>query len=177
MQSLSALAIAGGLIFTAFQFRHLRKSQHVANFAKLVEMQMHLREMRVTDPKLAAVYRHDVMALNSDTEIREYFFNLMQLSVYEIVWFMHRYDQVPTDYFDSWAKRMREIAAEQSFRRMMANPSMKILHDEFQAYIQQMIEKTPARQEPRAAAPDSPAAASPLHASTPVVVVDTAKAG
>jgi hypothetical protein len=28
---------------------------------------------------------------------------------------------------------------------MMASPSMKLMHDEFQTYIQRMIETTPAR--------------------------------
>jgi hypothetical protein len=144
-QSISSLAIAGGLVFTAIQFKNYRKAVHVTNYTKLVEMQMHLREMRVTDPALASVYRHDVQGLQNEREIREYFFNLMQLSVYEIVWFMYRQEQVPADYFQSWAKRMREIAAEPTFRAMMANPSMKILHDDFQAYIMDLIRQTPPR--------------------------------
>lgn len=143
-QALSSLAIAGGFIFTAMQFRSYRKAQHVANFAKLVELQMHLREMRVHDPRLAEVYRHDVRHAQSEREVREYFFNLMQLSVFEIVWFAHQHRQVPEDYFRSWADRMRDIAAEPSFRLMMANPSMKIMHDEFQEYMQQMVRETPA---------------------------------
>lgn len=38
LQALSAFAIAGGLIFTAIQFREARKAQEVANFSKLVEL-------------------------------------------------------------------------------------------------------------------------------------------
>src|SRR5438477_11082659 len=93
-QALSSLAIAGGLVYTAVQFRKQRQAQHFANFAKLVEMQMHLREMRVSDPALADVYRGDVafaerFATPQERQraVREYFFNLMQLSVFEIVWF------------------------------------------------------------------------------------------
>lgn len=66
LQAVSSFAIAGGLIFTAIQFRAYRRAQHVANFAKLVEMQAHLREMRVHDPKLAEVYRHDVAHTHSN---------------------------------------------------------------------------------------------------------------
>ncbi|MBI2759966.1 MAG: hypothetical protein HYX51_00880 [Chloroflexi bacterium] len=134
-QSMSSLAIAGGLIFSAVQFRKTREAQHFANFAKLVEMQMHLREMRVTDPSLANVYRHDVSFAKDEREVREYFFNLMQISVFEIVWFGNRLGQVPDDYFLSWEARMREITLEPSFQRMMQAPSMKIMHDDFQRYL------------------------------------------
>src|SRR6185503_14125399 len=109
LQSLSSFAIAGGLIFSAVQFWYWRKGARTANFAKLVELQMQLRRMRVDDPSLASVYKDDVRNLASDQEIREYFFNLMQLSVFEIVWFMHKEGQLPQDYFESWVRRMRTI--------------------------------------------------------------------
>jgi hypothetical protein len=145
LQALSSVAIAGGFIFTAIQFRNYRRAQHYASFAKLVELQMHLREMRVSDPSLANVYRHDVEHAETPGQVREYFFNLMQLSVFEIVWVGHRHGQVPTDYFQSWDRRMREIAAEPSFRTMMSTPSMKIMHDEFQTYMHAMVAAVPPR--------------------------------
>ena len=145
LQAISSLAIAGGLIYTAFQFRNYRRAQHVANFTKLVELQMHLREMRVHEPQLARVYRHDVSHTQNDTEIREYFFNLMQMSVFEIIWFAHRQGQVPPEYYRSWDRRMRDIAAEPTFRKMMASESMKIMHDDFQVYMQAMVRETPVR--------------------------------
>ncbi len=138
-QALSSLAIAAGVLFAGYQFLQYRKTQYVANFQKLVELQMHLREMRVHDPALARVYRHDVEHLSSDEDVRLYFFNLMQLSVFEIVWFAARNGQIPADYFKSWADRMRSIVIEPSFQKMMANPSMKILHDDFQRYITGML--------------------------------------
>lgn len=134
-QAISSLAIAGGLIYTALQFKKQREAQHFANFAKLVEAQMHLREMRVSDPSLANVYRHDVEFAQNPDQIREYFFNLMQLSVFEIVWFGYTHGQVPEDYFRSWERRMRDIAAEDSFRLMWSTPSMKIMHDDFQSFM------------------------------------------
>lgn len=139
LQAISSLAIAGGFIYTAIEFRKGRSARHVANFTRLVEMQMALRKMRVDDPSLANVYKHDVQGLRSDREIREYFFNLMQLSIFEIVWFSFRARQLPKDYFYSWDKRMREIAREESFRAMMEGPNMKILHDDFQSYMQTMV--------------------------------------
>lgn len=145
LQAASSSAIVGGLIYTAIQFRKQREAQHFTNFTRLVEMQMHLREMRVTDPSLALVYRHDVEATASEREVREYFFNLMQVSVFEIVWVGHRSGQVPDDYFNSWARRMRDIVQEESFRKMMGSPSMKIMHDEFQTFMEEMVRTTPPR--------------------------------
>lgn len=152
-QALSSLAITGGLVYTAIQFRNVRRAQHFANFTKLVEMQMHLREMRVSDPSLAEVYRHDVEYARSQRDVREYFFNLMQLSVFEVVWFGHKHGQVPEDYFRSWEARMKDIAAEASFRRMFTARSMKILHDEFQQYIEGMVKAIPPAPDPVHAAP------------------------
>jgi hypothetical protein len=145
LQSLSAMAIAGSFIFTAVQFRNYRRAAHVANFTKMVELQMHLREMRVKDPNLAGVYRHDVKDLMSERDIREYFFNLMQLSVYEIVWFSYHSGQLPEDYYRSWEQRIKDIASETSFRRMLANPGMKIMHDGFYQYILKVVKDTPER--------------------------------
>jgi len=147
-QALSSTAIAGGFIYAAFQFRQAQKAAHVANFTRLVELQMSLRKMRVDDPSLAAVYAHDIEGLSSDREIREHFFNLMQLSVFEIVWFSYHRGQIPRDYFESWAVRMRDVAAEPSFRRMMSGRQMKIMHDEFQAYMLKMLEEVPERAPP-----------------------------
>jgi hypothetical protein len=138
LQSISSLAIATGIIVAAVQFRHWRKVAHVSNFTKLVEMQMELRKMRVDDPSLAKVYKHDVEGMANDQEIREYFMNLMQVSIFEIVWFSHINDMIPDDYWDSWVKRMRDIATEESFQKMVGSPSMKILHDDFQKYLEDL---------------------------------------
>jgi hypothetical protein len=138
LQACVAIGITGGLIYTAVQFREARKTQHVANFAKLVELQMQLRKMRVDDPSLAYVYEDDVADLKDDDEIRAYFLNLMQLSIFEIVWFSHKHGQLPEDYYQSWLKRMLVVEKEESFRKMIASPSMKILHDEFQQMVVKM---------------------------------------
>src|SRR5690349_23643991 len=116
LQALSAFAIAGGLLYTAVQFRLARKAQAVANFAKIVELQYDLRKLRVDHPSLASVHKHDVEHLHSDREIQEYFLNLMQLSLFEIAWYAHKEGQIPDDYFQSWTTRMWQIAQEPSFR-------------------------------------------------------------
>ena len=139
LQALASFAIAGGLLYTAFQFRQARKSQAVANFAKLVEMQYQLRRLRVENPSLASVHAHDVEHLRSDREIQEYFLNLMQLSLFEIAWYAHEQGQLPDDYFHSWAKRMWQLSREQSFRRMLESPAMKIMHDDFETYVRSLV--------------------------------------
>ena len=139
LQALSAFAIAGGLIYTAVQFRHARKAQLVANFSKLVELQYQLRQMRVMHPELAGVHKHDVELLKSDREVQEYFLNLMQLSLFEIAWFAHKHAQIPDDYFHSWAKRMWQVGQEESFKRMISNPAMKIMHDDFDTYLRGLL--------------------------------------
>jgi hypothetical protein len=142
LQALSSFAIAGGLVYTAVQFRASRQGQVVANFSKLVELQYELRKMRVLNPELASVHKTDVEQLHSEREIQEYFLNLMQLSLFEIAWFAHKHGQLPEDYFASWVKRMRQIAQEESFRKMIDNPAMKIMHDEFDMYLRKVLRST-----------------------------------
>lgn len=140
LQALSSFAIAGGLIFTAIQFSQARKAQVVANFSKLVELQYQLRQIRVLNPSLASVHQHDVEHLQSEREIQDYFLNLMQLSLFEIAWYAHKNGQLPDDYFHSWTSRMWQVAQEESFRRMINNPSMKIMHDDFDLYVRRLID-------------------------------------
>jgi hypothetical protein len=73
----------------------------------------------------------------------------MQLSLFEIAWYAHKHGQLPDDYFRSWVSRMWEVAQEESFRRMIDNPSMKILHDEFDLYVRRLIDAPrPTREYP-----------------------------
>ena len=141
LQALTSLAIAGGLLYAAIQFRQTRKAQLVANFSKLVELQYHLRHLRVEHPELASVHARDVENLHSDREVQEYFLNLMQLSLFEIAWYAHQQGQLSDDYFDSWVNRMRQLAREDSFGRMIRNPAVKIMHDDFEAYVRGLAER------------------------------------
>ncbi|HEY2374989.1 MAG TPA: hypothetical protein VGH98_03350 [Gemmatimonadaceae bacterium] len=154
LQAVSSFAIAGGLLYTAFQFRAARKAQAVANFAKLVELQYQLRKIRVDHPSLAAVHKNDVEHLHSDREIQEYFLSLMQLSLFEIAWYAHKEGQLPDDYFRSWEKRMSQLGEEDAFRDMLANPAMKIMHDDFDDYVRALLRK--GQRADRAAAREKP---------------------
>lgn len=139
LQALSSFAIAGGLIFTAIEFRHARKAQLVANFSKLVELQSQLRYLRVQQPSLAAVSPGDIQNLKSDREVQDYFLSLIQLSIFEIAWYAQKHGQIPPDYFHSWSTRMWQVAKEPAFRAMIDNPAMKIMHDEFDVFIRRLI--------------------------------------
>ena len=143
LQALSAFAIAGGLLYTAIQFRAARRAQVVTNFAKLVELQYELRKLRVLDPSLAAVHKNDVEHLRTDAEVQAYFLNLMQLSLFEIAWFAHRQAQLPVGYWNSWEKRMIQLSREDSFRQMLDSPAMKIMHDDFDTYLRQTLHVSP----------------------------------
>lgn len=141
MQSVSSLAIAGSLIFAGIQLRNWRRAAYVANFSKMVELQNQLRRIRVDSPELAGVHRHDVEGLTSPRAVQDYFLNLMQLSLFEIAWFSHRQGQLPDDYYNSWVNKMDAIFSEESFRKMIEKPGMKILHDEFVVYVRDMMQK------------------------------------
>ena len=39
---------------------------------------------------------------------------------------------------------MSELGEEESFRAMLANPSMKIMHDDFDAYVRTLLKKPAA---------------------------------
>ena len=88
---------------------------------------------------LESVSPADVEHLKSDREIQEYFLNLIQLSIFEIAWYAHKHGQLPHDYFQSWTTRMWQVAQEKSFRSMIDNPSMKIVHDEFDRFVRRLI--------------------------------------
>ncbi|MEO7087059.1 MAG: hypothetical protein ABI442_17425 [Gemmatimonadaceae bacterium] len=137
LQALSSMAIAGGLLYTAVQFRHARKAQLVANFSKLVELQYQLRNIRVERPELAS--EQDTQNLTTPRQVQEYFLNLMQLSLFEISWYAHKQGQIADEYFHSWARRMWEVGREPAFRSMIDNPSTKIMHDEFDLYVRKLI--------------------------------------
>lgn len=54
VQAIALLSAAGGLVYAALQFRGWRASQFVANFTKLVELQLEICKMAVDDPTLGS---------------------------------------------------------------------------------------------------------------------------
>ena len=89
------------------------------------------------DPSLASA--QDTANLKTDREVQEYFLNLIQLSLFEIAWYAHKHGQIPPDYFQSWTTRIWQLSREPAFRGMIDNPSMKIMHDDFDSYLRDLI--------------------------------------
>src|SRR5262244_4366434 len=114
LQVVSVLAVTVGLVYTALQFRGWRTTQHVANFTKLVELQLQLRKMVVDDPTLATLA--GVAPGTTPDETRGNYYNLMQVSLFEIAWFSHQYGQLPHDYFASWVENMTGVTRRSAYR-------------------------------------------------------------
>ena len=139
LQAVSALAVAGGLVYAALQFRGWRTAQYVANFTTLVELQLQLRKMVVEEPTLA-ILGAGMSPETAPDEIRGNFYNLMQVSLFEIAWFSHQHGQLPHDYFASWVASMAVVAQRPAFRTMWQSDRTKILHAGFRQYLNTLLE-------------------------------------
>ena len=141
VQAVSLLGVAGGLLYTGVQLRNWRNAQYVTNFTKLVELQMQLRKMVVDDPTLASATLGIGAEISPDV-IRGDFYNLMQVSLFEIAWFSHRHGQLTEDYFKTWAGYMTTVAQRPAFRDMWQMDRTKILHERFREYMDTVLTST-----------------------------------
>ena len=123
-------------MYAALQFRGWRFSQYVANFTKLIELQLQIRKMVIDNPSLGPA---GVPA----EEVQGYYYSLIQLSLFEIAWYSHKYGQLTDDYFDSWEVSMASIATRPAFRAMWQSDQTKILHDGFRKYMETLMQKWP----------------------------------
>jgi len=139
VQVLTSLAVAGGLIYAALQFRGWRTAQYVTNFSELIKLQLQLRKMVVDDPTLAIPVL-GVPAGTRPEDIRSNYYCLMQLSLFEIAWFTHLKGQLTDDYFNSWVTNMAEVAQRPAFRVMWSSNRTKIMHDGFRRYMNTFME-------------------------------------
>src|SRR5262249_31346804 len=139
LQAVSALAVAGGLVYAALQFRGWRTAQYVANFTTLVELHLQLRKMVVEEPTLASVGIGVPPEIVPD-ELRGYFYNLMQVSLFEIAWFSHQHGQLPHDYFASWVASMAVVPQHPAFQTMWQSDRTKILHTGSRQYMNSLRE-------------------------------------
>ncbi len=138
LEAISALAVTGSFVYTALQLRGWRNAQYVANFTKLVELQLELRRMRVDDPQLALA-DPDAVPAGTQEEVRAYFYELMQLSLFEIAWFSHEHGQLTDDYFRSWVNSVTAMATRRSFQSMWRSNATKIMHDRFRDYMEVLV--------------------------------------
>ncbi len=139
LQSISALAAAGGLIYFVLELRGWRTAQYVANFTKLVELQLGLRRMRMDDPSLVTQDSDTALASYPPEKVRIYFYYLMQVSLFEVAWFSHHQGQLPDDYFQSWVNSIRQLIHHPGFRFMWETETTKIMHGEFRRYLDQLM--------------------------------------
>src|SRR5262249_13881446 len=139
LQVVSVLAVAGGLVYAALLFWGWEAGPYVADFTTLVEVQLILRQMVVEDPTLATLGAGVLPGVVPD-EIRGTFYNLMQVSLFEIAWFSHQHGQLPHDYFVSWVASMAAVAQRPAFRTMWQRDEAKILHDGFRQYMNTLLE-------------------------------------
>ena len=140
VQAVSTLGVAGGLAYAGLQLRGWRDAQYVANFTKLVELQLQLRKMLVDDPTLAL----QGLGMPPDTppkDIRADYYNLMQLSLFEIAWFTHLHSQLTDDYFNSWVDSMAEVVQRPAFREMWRREQLKIMHSGFRDYMNKVMKE------------------------------------
>jgi hypothetical protein len=138
LEVLSALSVTGGLVYAALQFRGWQVAQHVANFTTLVELQLQLRKMVVEDPTLVSLAALMSPGMTPN-EIRGDYYNLMQVSLFEIAWFSHQHGQLPHDYFASWVENMATVAQRPAFRTMWQSDRTKIMHDGFRQYMNTLL--------------------------------------
>jgi hypothetical protein len=141
VQTVSLLGVAGELVYTGVQLHNWRNAQYVTNFTKLVKLQMQLRKMVVEDPTLATASLGPGIEVSAD-DIRGDFYNLMQVSLFEIAWFSHRHGQLTEDYFRTWAGYMVTVAQRPAFRDMWKMDRTKILHDRFREYMESVLAAT-----------------------------------
>jgi hypothetical protein len=153
-QVCSTLAVAVGVVYAALQLRWWRAAAYVANFTKLVELQLELRKMMVDDPTLAPVGL--ALRTGNPDDTRGYFYNLMQLSVFEIAWFSHQEGQLPDDYFASWVAQISEISTRPAFKSMWRSDQTKILHELFRQYMEQLMTHESAAQSSKESLPQPP---------------------
>jgi len=140
VQGVSVLSMGGGLFYAAVQFRGWRAAQQVANVTKLIELQLQLRKMMVDDPKLAPI-SISISADFTDEETRGYFYNLMQLSLFEMAWYSHGQGQLAPDYFKSWEENMAHVMKRPAFRTMWTDDQLKIIHPEFHSYVDTLFKR------------------------------------
>ncbi len=136
LRAIPVLAAAGGLAYAALQFRGWRTAQYVANFTTLIELQLQIRKMLIDDPALG---QEGV----PKEEMQVYYYSLIQLSLFEIAWYSHKYGQLTDDYFASWEVSMASIAKRPAFRAMWQSDRTKILHDGFRKYMETLMQERP----------------------------------
>lgn len=116
---------------------HLQRTIYASTYSRMIEMLKDLRAMRIEDPTLAQVYKGDTNG-KTEQEIRHHFFNLIVLSIAELLFVNRKLKLAPDRDWDNWIEAIRHLAQEPSFRAMVLGPSRKIVHPEFEGMVKQI---------------------------------------
>ena len=94
--------------------------------------------MVVDEPSLARANLGSGIEFPADA-IRVGYYNLMQVSLFEIAWFSHRHGELTKDYFETWTAYMKAVAQRPTFREMWALDRSAILHNRFRKYMDSIL--------------------------------------
>lgn len=135
------------LIVLIIQTRHLQKTMYAANYGKMIEMLKDLRLLRINDPSLAKVYSKEVEGLSNE-DIRYHFFNLIVLSILEMLFVDWKQGLISRETWEYWLDSIRRISAEKSFREMVLRESYKIVNPEFCRIVEGIVKDAQRTAEP-----------------------------
>jgi hypothetical protein len=126
------------LIILIIQTRHLQRTIYSSNYGRMIEMLKELRVLRINNPSLAKVYASEVEGL-TDEQIRFHFFNLIVLSILEMLYIDWSQGLISKETWEYWLDAIRKISHEQSFRDMVLRKSYKIVNPEFSKIVESIV--------------------------------------
>ena len=139
LQAVSALAVTGGAGLRGLAVSGVANRAACGEFYHAGRAAITTPQMAVEDPTLATLGA-GMSPETAPDEIRGNFYNLMQVSLFEIAWFSHQHGQLPHDYFASWVASMAVVAQRPAFRTMWQSDRTKILHAGFRQYMNILLE-------------------------------------
>jgi len=104
----------------------------------MIDMLKELRLLRINDPELAKVYETEIKSL-SPIETKYHFFNLIVLSILEMLYVDMKLGLITKDTWQFWLAKIRDIATEKSFRQMVLRQSYKIVNPEFCRIVEKIV--------------------------------------
>jgi len=126
------------LIILIIQTRHLQRTIYSSNYGRMIEMLKELRVLRINDPSLAKVYAREVEGL-TDEQIRFHFFNLIVLSILEMLYIDWSQGLISKETWEYWLDAIRKISHEKSFRDMVLRKSYKIVNPDFSKIVESIV--------------------------------------
>lgn len=121
-----------------YQLGRLRKTFLSSNYGQFIALLKDLRMERVRHPDLARVYSEETEGMD-DAEIRNHFFNLIVLSIFEKVYYDKNLGLVDNDTWKFWLESMKNLCNERSFKNMILRQSYKIANPELVKILREYV--------------------------------------